>query len=725
LAAEPTTVKGTFGFLPPELLTAEAKTADPFAADLWCVGETTYQLLTGMPVFDGFLGLWKYAQDSSLFPVEKLTALGPSDAALQFILSAMAVVPAERLTAPNALTHAWLEVQDAEESPQVPVINVAWPASSKPEEAFEPTAAWTTATIAASPDMPRLLPASSSPLAGASTRDVIRRVSIVDGVGKKISGIDIDLATPITDPAQLVADYDTASSSPISGNRGHEPSLHDNVTRLVASTESTPVLLPGRNGMTNTKAPPRLPSAQNEPLVKGTLSNGTAAIVRLPPLPSKNADAQSQNSAAQAQPTVTSSELMRPLPAEADPFVTSSAPSNGHADKGSSPFNNETPTLRVRSDRHLGAQFRLEIKGDSTNLPEHHSEAAINNKAEGIIRRADETSSLSEMHSPSLATAGAQHNDLCHLEDEETMSGVATAKVTTADEIDVPQEQSDILLENPYEKEWTVILSQAVTIWPSYNETNDLPSLEDVTQALNDPNSDLHSEAANNFLRFLQDGRLKQAAPYLIQYGKVPSLAFATELLLRLESSRSIEHSPESSGRQDHNKNVQGRDPQVDMSKPMKGTSSVLQHLVPRSPKREETQEIMFVRWDDPNSERLRPQFEPITRVVSKIGGGLWLERYRQSQSTAITSPIVGFKSKVVSRKHGKIFYENGQWHLQDMGSSSGTFLNNRRLAAPGKESSPHPLRDGDLIQLGIDYSQQIHEVSHGAVQMLVRFRSE
>ncbi|KAI8852985.1 hypothetical protein BC829DRAFT_440295 [Chytridium lagenaria] len=62
------------------------------------------------------------------------------------------------------------------------------------------------------------------------------------------------------------------------------------------------------------------------------------------------------------------------------------------------------------------------------------------------------------------------------------------------------------------------------------------------------------------------------------------------------------------------------------------------------------------------------------------------------------------FKSKVVSRNHAELWMRDGQIYLRDTGSSSGTFLNRMRLSPSGKLSRPYPLKDGDLIQLGIDY---------------------
>lgn len=80
--------------------------------------------------------------------------------------------------------------------------------------------------------------------------------------------------------------------------------------------------------------------------------------------------------------------------------------------------------------------------------------------------------------------------------------------------------------------------------------------------------------------------------------------------------------------------------------------------------------------------------------------------RYSE-RDTAPTDPSalpVGFKSKVVSRRHCELWCASGQWYIKDVKSSSGTFLNHVRLSSPGVESRPYPVNDGDVVQLGIDF---------------------
>lgn len=103
--------------------------------------------------------------------------------------------------------------------------------------------------------------------------------------------------------------------------------------------------------------------------------------------------------------------------------------------------------------------------------------------------------------------------------------------------------------------------------------------------------------------------------------------------------------------------------------------------------------------------------FSPIERVLRTGQEVIRVGRYseRDNGPTArdqggINTAPVGFKSKVVSRRHCEFWYDNGQWFVKDVKSSSGTFLNHIRLSAPGVESKAFPIFDGDVLQLGIDF---------------------
>ena len=51
-----------------------------------------------------------------------------------------------------------------------------------------------------------------------------------------------------------------------------------------------------------------------------------------------------------------------------------------------------------------------------------------------------------------------------------------------------------------------------------------------------------------------------------------------------------------------------------------------------------------------------------------------------------------------VSRRHARISRRDGQYAIEDLGSTNGTFVNRGRRLAPGNR---HPLQDGDEIIVG------------------------
>ncbi|KAI8998295.1 hypothetical protein BC832DRAFT_595126 [Gaertneriomyces semiglobifer] len=75
------------------------------------------------------------------------------------------------------------------------------------------------------------------------------------------------------------------------------------------------------------------------------------------------------------------------------------------------------------------------------------------------------------------------------------------------------------------------------------------------------------------------------------------------------------------------------------------------------------------------------------------------------------TENDIWFTSKVVSRNHSEMWVRDNQVYIKDIGSSSGTFLNKMRLSPSGKESRPYPIKEGDIIQFGIDYKGKPDDV--------------
>ncbi|MCJ1407598.1 hypothetical protein MMC19_001669 [Ptychographa xylographoides] len=119
---------------------------------------------------------------------------------------------------------------------------------------------------------------------------------------------------------------------------------------------------------------------------------------------------------------------------------------------------------------------------------------------------------------------------------------------------------------------------------------------------------------------------------------------------------------------------------------------------------------IKFIPHQDPRSGKPSLSFPTTSRTLPHedcvIRVGRYSERDGQPNPPAHlpSSAPVGFKSKVVSRRHCEFWCSQGQWYIKDVKSSSGTFLNHIRLSQPSMESRPFPVNDGDVVQLGIDF---------------------
>ncbi|KAI8867481.1 SMAD/FHA domain-containing protein, partial [Ramicandelaber brevisporus] len=100
--------------------------------------------------------------------------------------------------------------------------------------------------------------------------------------------------------------------------------------------------------------------------------------------------------------------------------------------------------------------------------------------------------------------------------------------------------------------------------------------------------------------------------------------------------------------------------------------------------------------------------FEAIDRYVPD---GKVLKVGRFTDRGSAQQDRIAFRSKVVSRSHAEIWTESGNFYIKDTKSSSGTFLNNIRLSPAGTESRNHLLKDGDILQLGMDYLGGTQEI--------------
>lgn len=86
--------------------------ADPFSADMWCLGETISCALTGHATFSNGQ-LFEYQTRRTGFPDGALKESLASVDAIDFIRSLMNTNPSRRLTAMQALNHPWIKASHA------------------------------------------------------------------------------------------------------------------------------------------------------------------------------------------------------------------------------------------------------------------------------------------------------------------------------------------------------------------------------------------------------------------------------------------------------------------------------------------------------------------------------------------------------------------------------------------------------------------------------------
>ncbi|KAF3933931.1 hypothetical protein ABW19_dt0206142 [Dactylella cylindrospora] len=114
------TIKGTIGFMAPELYEAFDKgivVSDAKPGDMWSLGEIMFRLLVKQPVFESTRRMWRYVDGYHELPLETLESKNCGQDALDFFSGLMARHPEERFTAEMAYTQSWMNMSRAPNSP--------------------------------------------------------------------------------------------------------------------------------------------------------------------------------------------------------------------------------------------------------------------------------------------------------------------------------------------------------------------------------------------------------------------------------------------------------------------------------------------------------------------------------------------------------------------------------------------------------------------------------
>ncbi|XP_030063877.1 sarcolemmal membrane-associated protein isoform X9 [Microcaecilia unicolor] len=115
-----------------------------------------------------------------------------------------------------------------------------------------------------------------------------------------------------------------------------------------------------------------------------------------------------------------------------------------------------------------------------------------------------------------------------------------------------------------------------------------------------------------------------------------------------------------------------------------------------------------------PNSHPFQERHVYLDEPV-KIGRSV--ARCRPAQNNAT------FDCKVLSRNHALVWFDHKtcKFYLQDTKSSNGTFINSQRLSRGSEESPPCEILSGDVIQFGVDVTENTRKVTHGCIVSTVK----
>ncbi|CAH0016592.1 unnamed protein product [Clonostachys rhizophaga] len=103
---------GSRGYMSPEISgfkDLDSK-VDPYAVDMWGLGQVVSRLLTGQVLFPTQLDLGRYYFGDIKFPEKLLRDVGATDDVTDFVKSLTRIEPAKRLTALGALDHPWMDM---------------------------------------------------------------------------------------------------------------------------------------------------------------------------------------------------------------------------------------------------------------------------------------------------------------------------------------------------------------------------------------------------------------------------------------------------------------------------------------------------------------------------------------------------------------------------------------------------------------------------------------
>lgn len=484
-------------------------------------------------------------------------------------------------------------------------------------------------------------------------------------------------------PATVAADFPSQEAVASSNSNVRSSTAHSPSTRLSSGTPpaQTPALgaAAANSGSTTSaffdRLRPNRPRTATNPH-RSTPSpeyNGTAALNQAPASPSQQGQANRRSAFRSGLARHRSSSSSSQLPIVVDHAIT--------------PSNHQFTTAAHRSSHSPARNSTTHDDGVNTNNNNNHNNTppmhsmTRTHSSGGVGVSGSGGGSGSALGRMFRRYSHGQHQQPRTASSNSTMASTADSAPTarTTSHMASPTRPSTVSASNPLQQNQGVTTNNLSTAPPSGDQTVLLPGLESLPGAI--------AAAGGSGLLSESSPRPSSSA---VPAGTSPSPQSGVHrirLVPHLEATRSLHFEPIE------------RDLREGIS-PVK-----IGRFTDRVPSGGAEETRAGSGTPAPNTLATQPTGTgPGNRggaVPSSAGGG-----------GRIDSGRIAFKSKVVSRGHAELWCEpGGKFFIKDTKSSSGTFLNHIRLSAPSMESKPHAIKDGDILQLGVDYQGGTEEI--------------
>ncbi|GAB1298643.1 Sarcolemmal membrane-associated protein [Apodemus speciosus] len=108
-------------------------------------------------------------------------------------------------------------------------------------------------------------------------------------------------------------------------------------------------------------------------------------------------------------------------------------------------------------------------------------------------------------------------------------------------------------------------------------------------------------------------------------------------------------------------------------------------------------------------------------KVLSRNHALVWFDHKTSKEDQTPVSGLMASTFNMLIQPTGPEIKKHFMFYLQDTKSSNGTFINSQRLSRGSEESPPCEILSGDIIQFGVDVTENTRKVTHGCIVSTIK----